>query len=160
MNAWRSRWRGRLRKPGLRGRTALAMVVTVALACAVLTITTTLWAATNHRENQEQRLKDAISGDADRLRAALEINPNATTDTELWEQAGTRPSAATTAKGSSSHWTAKATRQTPRSRLPPAWGALKNGSIRHTPSAFTPNGGQAIKAPTPPHGGSDRAATT
>ncbi|MDF1488192.1 sensor histidine kinase [Tessaracoccus caeni] len=85
MNAWRSRWRGRLRKPGLRGRTALAMVVTVALACAVLTITTTLWAATNHRENQEQRLKDAISGDADRLRAALEINPNATTDTELWE---------------------------------------------------------------------------
>ncbi len=42
MNAWRRRWRGRLRKPGLRGRTALAIVVAVARAYAVLTITTTL----------------------------------------------------------------------------------------------------------------------
>ena len=68
---------------GLRGRTALAMIVAVATACAALTITTTGWAATSHREQQERDLRTAVSRELDRERtglfAALAENPDART---------------------------------------------------------------------------------
>lgn len=73
----------RLRAPGLRGRTALAMVAAVVVACAALTITTTQWAATQHREAQERALIDAVSRDMAGLFAALEVNPAARTLPEL-----------------------------------------------------------------------------
>ena len=56
---------------GLRGRTALAMIVAVATACAALTITTTGWAATAHREQQERDLRTAVSRELDRERTEL-----------------------------------------------------------------------------------------
>ncbi len=72
---------------GLRGRTALAMIVAVATACAALTITTTGWAATAHREQQERDLRTAVSRELDRERtglfAALAENPDARTLEEL-----------------------------------------------------------------------------
>lgn len=77
----RSRWRRMV--PGLRGRTALALVAAVAIACATLTVATTTWATAQHQENLESRLTDSVHRDVDRLFAALKANPDARTLHEL-----------------------------------------------------------------------------
>lgn len=77
-------WR-RLRSPGLRGRTALAMMAAVVAACAALTITTTAWAADQHRKSQEREVFDAVRRDLDDLLAVLEREPDARTGTEILE---------------------------------------------------------------------------
>lgn len=67
---------------GLRGRTALAMIVAVTIACAALTLTTTQSAAAAHDDSQERvlsgaadRMLDTVSCDSAQLLAALETDP-------------------------------------------------------------------------------------
>lgn len=70
---------------GLRGRIALAVVLAVATGCAVLTLTTTRWAATNHLQRLVEQLHEAASSEAGELLRVLEANPDASTPTELIE---------------------------------------------------------------------------
>ena len=79
---------------GLRGRTALAMIVAVTTACAALTLTTTQSAAAAHDDSQERvlsgaadRMLDTVACDSAQLLAALETDP--TVDSiEALEKAG------------------------------------------------------------------------
>ena len=62
---------------GLRGRTAVALVIAVTAACVTLTVATTGWAADHHRRNQERELVRSARVDMQRLFAALADRPGA-----------------------------------------------------------------------------------
>ncbi|MBK7822007.1 MAG: HAMP domain-containing histidine kinase [Tessaracoccus sp.] len=79
--------RGRSRRigwiPGLRARTAIAMVVAVTAACAALTVATTQWATTSHRERMERQVLNLVENDVGWLFAGLAEDSSARTLDEL-----------------------------------------------------------------------------
>lgn len=62
---------------GLRLRIALALVASVVVACGVLTVTTTQWAAENREQFVAQQVGTAVSVDAEWLLESLNRDPTA-----------------------------------------------------------------------------------
>lgn len=64
-----------MRTPGLRGRTAIALVAAVAIACAGLSWGTLAWAEANHQQQIRQQLAFGVSAEMSQLVDAVAKHP-------------------------------------------------------------------------------------
>ena len=67
-----------MKAPGLRGRTALALVLAVALACGGLSWGTLAWAEAQHRQVLEDKMMIGITSDMNQLAVAVAEHPTTT----------------------------------------------------------------------------------